>query len=208
EVHHLADLLGEHLAQRPAEHGEVLREDEHPAPEDRPVAGDDSVAVRAPLHHPEVRLAVAHVAVELDEGAGVAQLLGALAREQPTLVPPPLDGLLAAGVERLAAQLGEPGELLLGRLVRAAHAEEPKASLRDADLRGRAGSAGSAALTWRSEKAAPTCAARSGGRSTPSTATRSTSASSVSPSSCRCRSSRCRPARSPTASRAGRWPPS
>src|SRR5581483_3402090 len=70
----------------------------------------------------------------------------------------------AAGVERLAAQLGEPGELLLGRLVRAAHAEEPKASLRDADLRGRAGSAGSAALTWRSEKAAPTCAARSGVR--------------------------------------------
>ena len=91
EVHHLADLLGEDLAQRAAEDREVLREDEDLAAEDRPVAGDDGVAVRAAVHHPEVRLAVADVAVELDERARVAELLGALAREQPPLVAPARD---------------------------------------------------------------------------------------------------------------------
>ena len=47
-----------------------------------PVAGDDRVAERPPLGHPEVRLAMAHVAVELDERARVAELLGPLAGEQ------------------------------------------------------------------------------------------------------------------------------
>src|SRR5205807_8718022 len=56
EIHGLADLLGEHLAQRAAEHGEVLREDEDLPPEHRAVAGDDGVAVWAAIHHPEVRL--------------------------------------------------------------------------------------------------------------------------------------------------------
>src|SRR5207237_7923662 len=82
QVHHLADLLGEDLREAAAEDGEVLREDEDLAPEDRAVAGDDGVAVRAALHHPEVRLAVADVAVELDERARVAESLGPLAREE------------------------------------------------------------------------------------------------------------------------------
>ena len=105
QVHHLADLLGEHLAQRAAEDGEVLAEDEDAAAEDRPVAGDDGVAVGAPLEHPEVRLAVADVAVELDERARVAELLGALAREQLARLALLRDRLLGAGVARLAAQL-------------------------------------------------------------------------------------------------------
>src|SRR5581483_11520346 len=116
-----ADLLGEHLAERAAEDGEVLREEKDLAPEDRAVAGDDGVAVRPPLHHPEVRLAVAHVAVELDERPGIAQLLGPLAREQPSLLPAPCDRALAAGVQRLLAQLAQPLELRLRRLVRVAH---------------------------------------------------------------------------------------
>src|SRR5205085_11792290 len=70
QVHHLADLLREDLAERAAEDGEVLREDEDLAAEDRPVARDDGVAVRAPVEHAEVRLTVAHVAVELDERTG------------------------------------------------------------------------------------------------------------------------------------------
>src|SRR5207302_2848149 len=71
-VHDLADLLGEHLAQRAAEDGEVLAQDEDAAAEDSSVARDDRAAVRAPLEHPEVRLAVTHVAVELDERSWVA----------------------------------------------------------------------------------------------------------------------------------------
>ena len=45
-VHDLDDLLAEHLAQRAAEDGEVLGEDEHLSTVDGAVAGDDAVAVR------------------------------------------------------------------------------------------------------------------------------------------------------------------
>ena len=105
--------------QRTAEDREVLAEDEHPAAEDRPVAGHDRVAVRAPLEHPEVRLAMADVPVELDERARVAELLGAFAREQLSLVALPRDRLLRPGVPRLLAQLGQPLELLAGGRVHA-----------------------------------------------------------------------------------------
>src|SRR5207249_1071626 len=108
-------------AERAAEDGEVLREDEDPAAEDRPVAGDDGVAVRAPLHHPEVRLAVAHVAVELDERPLIAQPLGTLTREETPLLAPPGNRLLAARVQRLLAQLAQPAELRLRRLVDLRH---------------------------------------------------------------------------------------
>ena len=82
EIHDLADLLGEDLRQRPAEHGEVLREDEHLAAEDRPVAGDDGVAPRPVLAHVELDLAVTDEAVELDERARIEELLEPLAREE------------------------------------------------------------------------------------------------------------------------------
>ena len=47
QVHDLVDLLGEHLAQRPAEDGEVLAEDAHLAAVDGAEAGDDAVGVGA-----------------------------------------------------------------------------------------------------------------------------------------------------------------
>ena len=117
EVEHLADLLGHDLRERAAEHGRVLREDEHPPAEHLPVAGDDGVAERAPVGHPEVRLAVTHEAVELDERARVAEPLGALARRQLAGAAPRLDGLLRAGMERLGTMLLEPLELRVRRLV-------------------------------------------------------------------------------------------
>ena len=120
-VHELADLLGEHLAQRTPEDGEVLREEEDLPAEDRAVARDDRVAVRAAVHHPEVRFAVAHVAVELDERARVAELLRSLASEQPPFLAPPLHRLLAARVQRLVAQLAQPLQLRLRRVVRLRH---------------------------------------------------------------------------------------
>src|SRR5205807_6734558 len=115
-VHDLADLLGEDLGEAPAEDGEVLREDEDLAPEDLAVARDDGVAPRPPLHHPEVRLAVADVAVELDEGARVAEALGALAGEELSLRALPLDRLRAPGVARLVAERLHALELALRRL--------------------------------------------------------------------------------------------
>jgi hypothetical protein len=57
---------------------------------------------------------VADVPVELDEGSGVEQLLDALAREQLSLCPLPLDGTLASLVECLVTQRVEPLELALG----------------------------------------------------------------------------------------------
>src|SRR5207248_1790719 len=116
-VHHLADLLREDLAQRAAEDGEVLGEEEDLAAEDGAVAGDDRVTVRAIIGHPELDLAVTDIAVELDERAGVAELLGALAGEEATFLAALRDGLLAARVERLAAQLLEPRELARRRVV-------------------------------------------------------------------------------------------
>ena len=47
QVHDLAHLLAHHLAERAAEHGEVLAEHAHPPAVDRAVTGDDGVAVRA-----------------------------------------------------------------------------------------------------------------------------------------------------------------
>jgi hypothetical protein len=60
---------------------------------------------------------MAHVAVELDERARIADPDGTLAGEQATLVAPARDRLLAAGVQRLLPQRFEPAELCLGRLV-------------------------------------------------------------------------------------------
>ena len=127
EVHDLADLLGERLGERPAEDREVLREDEHLAAEDRPVAGDDGVAPGPALHHPEVRVAVADVAVELDEAARVEEQLEPLAGEELAPLALPLDRALVAGVGGLVPQRGEPRELVRGRVrghvVRGRHAE-------------------------------------------------------------------------------------
>jgi hypothetical protein len=60
---------------------------------------------------------VANVAVELDEGTGVAELLRAFTREQPALVAASRDRALAARVQRLLAQFAQPAELRLRRVV-------------------------------------------------------------------------------------------
>jgi len=85
------------------------------------VAGDDRVAPGPLLAHPELDLAVAHVAVELDERARIEQLLDPLAREQLALAPLPLDGALAPLVARLVAQGREPLELGLRRILGGGH---------------------------------------------------------------------------------------
>src|SRR5439155_26531382 len=97
-VHHLADLLGENLAQRAAEDREVLAEDEDPAAEDRAVARDDGVAVGPPLEHAEVRLPVADEAVELDERPRITELLGAFPREQLAFGSMLFDGFWRTGM--------------------------------------------------------------------------------------------------------------
>ena len=83
---------------------------------ERAVAGDDRVAV-GPVSRVEAGVAVARVAVELDEGARVEQLLDPLAREQLAALVLARDRLLASGVLGPLAQLLEPGELRRRRLV-------------------------------------------------------------------------------------------
>src|SRR5262249_55671843 len=65
---------------RPAENGEVLREDVHQAPVDAAVAGDETVARRPLLLHPEVGALVADELVEFFERAFVKQQPYPLAR--------------------------------------------------------------------------------------------------------------------------------
>ena len=104
--------------ERAAEDGEVLGEDEHLPAEDRSVAGDDRVAPRSALHHSEIGIPVADEAVELDEAAGVEQLLEPLAGEELAALALPLDRLRVALVRRLVAQRRGVLELPLGRLLR------------------------------------------------------------------------------------------
>ena len=101
EVHQLVDLLGEHLAERAAEDGEVLAEDEHLAAVDRAPAGDDTVGV-GPLLEARGVGPVAGQQVELLERAGVEQVLDPLAGEQLAL------GVLALD-RPLASRRGTPG---------------------------------------------------------------------------------------------------
>ncbi len=112
-VHDLDHLLGHHLAERAAEDGEVLAEDEDRAAVDLAVAGDDGVAPGPVLLHLEVVGAVADEGVELLEGAGIEQLLDPLAGGQLALRVLLLDRGLGGGVDRGLAELAQVGELLL-----------------------------------------------------------------------------------------------
>ena len=89
------------------------REDAHAPAVDRAVAGDHRVAPRPVLLHLELGRAVAHVGVELLEGARVEQLLDPLAGRVLALRVLLLDGRLGSVVDRGVAQLLELGELLL-----------------------------------------------------------------------------------------------
>ena len=112
QVHHLAHLLGHDFAERAAEDGEVLGEDEDLAAVDRAVAGDHRVAPGPALLHLELVGAVADEGVELLERAGVEQLVDPLAGGQLALGVVLFDGLLGGRVDRLVAQLAQVLKLL------------------------------------------------------------------------------------------------
>jgi hypothetical protein len=106
------DLLGEDLAERPAEDGEVLGEDAHLAAVDRAPPGDDAVG-EGPLGldaHAVGPVTGEHV--ELVEGAGVEQVLDALPGEQLALGVLALDRPLGSGVEGLFLALLQLGQAL------------------------------------------------------------------------------------------------
>ena len=85
EVHDLGDLLGEHLAERAAEHRRVVAEDEHLPAVDRSPAGDHPVAADPPLLHVEVGRPVKREHVELGERTGIEQPVDALTRGELAL---------------------------------------------------------------------------------------------------------------------------
>jgi hypothetical protein len=115
EVHDLVDLLGEHLAERPAEDGEVLGEDEDLAAVDRAPPGDHAVGVGA-LEQAAVVRTVAGEHVELVERAGVEQELDPLAGEHLALGVLARDRLLGTRMERLLLALGQLGQPLAHRM--------------------------------------------------------------------------------------------
>ena len=105
DVHQLVDLLGEHLAERAAEHGEVLAEHEDLATVDRAPSGDHTVGVGMLLEPGSVR-AMTGEQVELVERARVEQEVDALAGEHLALRVLPLDrsgraGLIGLGLAPL-----------------------------------------------------------------------------------------------------------
>ena len=102
--------------ERATEHREVLAEHEDEPPVDRAVAGDDAVTQVALLLEAEVRGAVRHELIDLDERSRVQQQVHALARGQlaaPVLL---VDAFLTASEHRLLAQRPEVLDLLaIGR---------------------------------------------------------------------------------------------
>ncbi len=82
EVHDLADLLGEHLAERAAEDARVVGEEEDLAAVDGSVAGHHAIAGDLLLPHPERFGAMDGEGVELGERPRVDEQLDPLARGQ------------------------------------------------------------------------------------------------------------------------------
>src|SRR5204863_9259481 len=108
--------LGNDLAERAVERGEVLREDRDRTTVDRPPAGDHRIAPRPALLHVEFVGPVAHEGVELFERAGVKEPLDALAGGELALRVLLLYRVRGGGVDRLLAELAKLGQLLLVRL--------------------------------------------------------------------------------------------
>ena len=110
QIHHLADLLGEHLAQRPAEHRKILREQADRPAIDRAVAGDHAIAERPALLHAEGAGAVNRKGIQFDKRAGIEQRINPLARSQLAARALALGCLWVGGARLLAAaaQLLDP----------------------------------------------------------------------------------------------------
>ena len=81
-IHDFANLLRVGFRQRPAEHGEVLREDINHTAVDRAPAGHNTVAFRAVFLHAEFGAAMGDKHVELFKAVFVQQQLYAFARCQ------------------------------------------------------------------------------------------------------------------------------
>ncbi len=82
QIHNLRNLRSIRLRKRPAKHGEVLRENINEAAIDAAVAGDEAVARRTLLLHPEIGAMVPHKFVELLEGAFIEQQVHPLPRAE------------------------------------------------------------------------------------------------------------------------------
>ena len=106
------DLLGVDLAERAAEHGEVLGEHEDLAAVDHAPTGDDSVRERSVVLDTEPVGAMAGEHVELHEGAGIEQDVEPLARGHLPAVVLALDRGVGPRVERFFLELGELLEAL------------------------------------------------------------------------------------------------
>ena len=110
QIHHLADLFGEHLAQRPAEHRKILREQADRPAVDRAVAGDHAIAKRPALLHAEGAGAVNRKGIQLDKRARIEQRVNPLTRSQLAARALALGCLWVGGAGLLAAaaQLLDP----------------------------------------------------------------------------------------------------
>ena len=109
------DLLGEHLAERATEHGEVLRVHEHLAGVDGAPTRDDTIGVRALVEAGGVGT-VAGEEVEFLERARVEEVLDALAGKHLALLVLALDRPGGTGVIRLLPALAEVVQLLVHRI--------------------------------------------------------------------------------------------
>ena len=113
-IHQLDDLLPVHLAQRSAEHGEVLAVHAHRPAVDGAETGDHAIAVGAVGLHPEVVRPVPGQLVELGEGARVEQPVDPLARGHLALGMLAFHGPRRAGVNGLVPALLQDGDLAGG----------------------------------------------------------------------------------------------
>jgi hypothetical protein len=109
------DLVGEHLAERPAEDREVLAEHEDLATLDRPPAGDDAVGVGPVLETGLQRAAGQRV--ELAERPRVEQQVDALTGQQLAPLVLAVAGLVGPRGERFLLALGQVRDALAHRVV-------------------------------------------------------------------------------------------
>ena len=107
-----------HLAEGAAEDGEVLGEDAHPAPVDRPEPGHDPIGVGTVVLQADRRGPVAGQHVELLERSLVEQIVDALTSGQLALGVLTLDRTGRTGVAGLLLALAEVVEAILHGMVR------------------------------------------------------------------------------------------
>ncbi len=115
------------LAERAAEHGEILGEHIDRAAIDRAPAGDDAVARHVLLLHAEIGAAMLDEHVEFLEGIAVEQQFDALARRQLAFGVLGVDAPLAAAEPRHLAAFVEAGENVFHRALPAVFWRNPVA---------------------------------------------------------------------------------